>query len=64
MVKIYFLIKVKLNFTNGNYSGKNLYKSESFQHYYVFVTQIKSTVVERNKIYINLTFEVLVKHEK
>jgi hypothetical protein len=36
---------------------KIICKSESFQHYYVFVTQINIVLLRYTKIYINLTFK-------
>jgi len=64
LVKIIFVIKIEFVFTYGNLSLKNLQKQESFQHYYVFVTQLRSVFVGDVNIYINLTFEVRVKFTK
>ena len=60
MIKIIFVIKIKFYLDYGNLGVKNLNKTETFQHYHVFVTVLIFTFVVTVNNYLILKFEVKV----
>lgn len=60
LIKIIFVIKIKLYLDIDNFAAKKFNYLKTFQHYHVFVTDLNFTIVESQYIYVILSFEVKV----